>query len=406
VKKTVVVGISSGIAAYKSLELINLLKEEGIEVLVIMTAHASQMVPVDDFAKASGNRVLLDLFAKGFDYKEVLKNRKVDHIELADRADLLVIVPATANCIGKIAHGIADDFLTTTVLATTAPILLFPSMNVNMWNNPIVQENITLLKESGYHIIEPTEGMLACGYEGKGRLEEVAVIKNEILHQLRRTKSLAGKKIIVTAGGTLEKIDEVRYLTNKSSGKMGVALAEECFLRGGEVLLLRANSAVKPRYHMPEETFDTADELFSIIKNEVPNADMIFHAAAVSDFQLCQKIQGKISSKSPLNLALTPRLKIADHIKKLNPKIKLIAFKAEHGLPESELIDEAFEKLQECQADAVVANDISRKDRGFQADTNEVIVVLKDKKQKKFPLNSKRAIAASLVDFFIEALHI
>jgi phosphopantothenoylcysteine decarboxylase / phosphopantothenate---cysteine ligase len=398
-KKRVLLSVTSGIAAYKSLDLIKLLQKEGIEVSVILTKHASQMVPLEEFEKVSEGKVYTDLFEKGFDYKDVLKNRSVDHINLANSADLMAIVPATANIIAKIAHGIAEDFLTTTTLAVTAPILLAPSMNVNMWQNPLVQENVSKLKSLGYQIIEPTEGMLACGYTGKGRLEEVHVIKQAIIDQLNKTTTLTGKKVIVTAGGTSEKIDDVRYITNKSSGKMGIAIAEECYLRGAEVILLRANSSVTPRQLMTQQTFDTADKLYELIQNQLPDADMIFHTAAVSDFQLAERVDGKISSDSSVNLHLTPRIKISDQIKKLNPKIKLIVFKAEYGLAEKDLIHEAQMKLKQANADAVVANDISRPDRGFQADTNEVIIVRKNGDHKKFPLASKKEIAKNIVDY-------
>lgn len=398
-KKKVLLGVTSGIAAYKSLDLIKLLKDEGITVSVILTKHAAQMVSVDEFENATGEKVFLDLFEKGFDYKDVLKNRSVDHIDLADSADLMAIVPATANIIAKIAHGIAEDFLTTTTLAVTAPILLAPSMNVNMWQNPVVQENVAKLKTLGYQIIEPAEGMLACGYEGKGRLEDVKVIKQAILEQLQKTDSLTGKKIIVTAGGTIEKIDDVRYITNKSSGKMGAAIAEECYLRGADVVLLRAKTSVSPRYQMKQKVFETADELFTFIKNEILDTDTIFHAAAVSDFQLAERIEGKISSDSSVNLHLTPRVKISDEIKKLNADVRLIVFKAEYNLNEEELINEAKAKIEQSDADAVIANDIGKDDRGFQVDTNEVIVVKKNGEHQKFFLASKKEIARGIVDY-------
>ena len=183
-KKNILIGVTSGIAAYKVLELISLLKNEDYEVFVIMTKSATEMIDIGDFEKTSGNKVFVNLFEKNFDYREVLKKRKVEHIELADKTDVMVIAPATANIIGKLAHGMADDFLTTTTLAMTAPIIICPSMNVNMWGNPLVQENLVKLKSVGYQIIEPTRGMLACGYEGVGRLEEVKIIKNEVLKQI------------------------------------------------------------------------------------------------------------------------------------------------------------------------------------------------------------------------------
>src|SRR6185369_17174424 len=256
-KKTVVLGVTNGIAAFKALDLITLLKEEGVTVHVIMTTRASQMISPAEFEKISGNKVHTQLFENGFDYKKILDARHVEHIDLADNADVMAIVPATANVIGKLAYGIADDFLTTTTLAVSSPVIIAPAMNVHMWSNPIVAENVSKLKKLGYHIIEPERGLLACGYEGKGRLAAASVIKDEIMRQLNRTSSLKNKKIIVTAGGTIEKIDEVRVITNRSSGKMGVALAEELFLRGADVLLLRSKTSVEPRYMMQEELFET-----------------------------------------------------------------------------------------------------------------------------------------------------
>ena len=401
-KKHVALGVTSGIAAYKSLDLIKLLQNEGVNVSVILTKHATQMVSKEEFEKVTKHTVYTELFEKGFDYKDVLKNRSVDHIDLADSVDVLAIVPATASIIAKIAYGIAEDFLTTTTLAVRAPILLAPSMNVNMWQNPLVQENVAKLKKLGYQIIEPAEGMLACGYTGKGRLEDVVVIKDAIMSELQKSDRLKGKKIMITSGGTTEKIDDVRSITNKSSGKMGAALANACYLQGAEVIFLRAKTSARSRFGIAEKTFETADELFSLIKQELNDADVIFHTAAVSDFQLAEKVTGKIASDQSVNLQLTPRVKISDEIKKINPHVKLIIFKAEHGLTNSELLKEAEKKMRQSQADAVVANDISKHDRGFQADTNEVLVVTKNGTSHYFPLDSKTNIATALVTWFIE----
>jgi phosphopantothenoylcysteine decarboxylase/phosphopantothenate--cysteine ligase len=398
-KKNIIIGVASGIAAYKVLDLIKLLKNEGNEIFVIMTKSATEMISLKDFERASGNKVFVNLFEKNFDYREVLKRRKVEHIELADKTDVMVIAPATANIIGKLAHGIADDFLTTTALAITAPIIVCPSMNVNMWNNPIVQENIAKLKSVGYQIIEPACGMLACGYEGVGRLEDIQIISDEVLKQIQRANSLNGKKIIITAGGTIEKIDEVRYITNRSSGKMGVALAEECYLRGADVLLLRAKSSVKPRYLIKEKIFETAEHLFILVKKNIKNADIFFQVAAVSDYKIEQPFKGKLSSKKSLNLKLVQQIKIVNKIKKISPKTVLIAFKAVYGLGEKLLIQEGFKKLKESNADVVIANDISRDDRGFESDNNEVYIISANRRVKKIPLTSKREIAKKVVRY-------
>lgn len=394
----ILIGVAGGIAAYKVLDLIKLLKKEGCNIFVIMTKGATEMISFLDFEKASGNKVYINLFEKDFDYREVLKKRKVEHIELADKTDVMVIAPATANVIAKLAHGIADDFLTTTALAVTSPIIICPSMNVNMWRNQLVQENINKLKSVGYQVIEPTAGLLACGYEGVGKLESVKVIKDEVLRQIQRSNSLKGKKVIITAGGTSEKIDEVRSITNRSSGKMGVALAEECYLRGADVLLLRAKNSVKPRYLIKERIFETAEELLYLIKVNIKDTDLFFQVAAVSDFKVDRLVKGKLSSDSSINLKLIPQIKIIDQIKKLSPKIKLIAFKAEYGLTEKELIEEGIKKLKDSKADFVVANDISRDDRGFESDNNEVFIISKDKSVKKILLTSKREVSKQIVD--------
>ncbi len=397
--KTVALGVSSGIAAYKSLDLVKELRKDGIDVFVVMTIQASKMVPPKDFEKASGHKVFIELFEKEFDYKSILKAREVDHIKLADKADVMVIAPATANVIAKLSHGIADDFLTTTALAVTAPIIICPSMNVNMWNNPLVQENVTKLKEFGYYVIEPETGLLACGYEGIGRLADVEIIKSEVLSQLNYTNSLSGAKIIVTAGGTIEKIDDIRYIANRSSGKMGVAIAEECYMRGADVLLLRAKSSVKPRYPIKEELFTSFEDLFDLVKKHTKDYQYFYHAAAVSDFSVANKIKGKLSSKRPVTINLKPQAKILNQIKKLNPAVRLIAFKAEYTSDKKKLTQIALNRLKESSADAIIANDVSKKDSGFGADKNEVYIILPDGVTKHIPLNTKREIAKSIVDY-------
>lgn len=398
-KNTIVLGVTSGIAAYKTLELVKKLRDDNIDVFVIMTEKATQMIDAKEFEKVSGHQILTQLFEENFDYKEVLKDRKVEHIALADKADVMIIAPATANIIAKLAHGISDDFLTTTTLAVTAPIIICPSMNVNMWHNPIVQENIKKLKSLGYIIIDPAAGMLACGYEGVGRLAEINDIKDEIKNQLQRTNSMQGKKVLITAGGTKEKIDDVRFITNRSSGKMGAAIADACFERGAEVLLLRAKNSITPRYHMHEELFETAEELSSLIKKYAPVYDICFHSAAVSDFSVKNKIQGKLSSETGAVLQLEPQKKIIDQIKKINPHIKLIAFKAEYESDQNILKQLAYKKLKASQADAVIANDISQKDRGFEAGNNEVVIVLSNGESKFLSLNLKKIIADNIVDY-------
>lgn len=400
-RKTVVLGVSSGIAAFKSVELVRLLKKEGLRVIVILTRNASFMVNKRELEKESGAKVYKDLFDENFDYKNILKTRKVDHIDIADSADVCVVAPATANTIAKIAQGFADDFLTTTLLATTSPIIICPSMNVHMWENSIVQKNIQTLRSHGAIIIDPEEGQLACGYRGKGRLAHLQKIKQEILAQLNKTESLKGKKILVTTGGTIEKIDDVRFITNKSSGKMGNAISDECLLRGAEVLLVRSKNSVSPKYKTKEIFFETIDDLHKILVSNLKHSDIVFHAAAVSDFTIKNR-RGKISSEKEFSLKLTPQKKLLNTMKKINPKIKLVAFKAEWGLTDKEMILLSQKKLKEVSIDAIVANDVSKSDRGFESDSNEVIVILKNGVQKKIPLSSKQMVAKELIDFLIK----
>ncbi|QQG40831.1 MAG: bifunctional phosphopantothenoylcysteine decarboxylase/phosphopantothenate--cysteine ligase CoaBC [Candidatus Levyibacteriota bacterium] len=389
-RKTVVVGITSGIAAYKMLDLITLLKKDA-NVIVVMTKSAAKMISPKDFEKVSGNKVYIDLFEKDFDYKKVLKSREVDHIRIADMADLVVVAPATANVIAKIAHGLADDFLTTMLLATQAPIMVFPSMNVHMWGNPIVQENIAKIKSRGFIITDPDSGDLACGYHGKGRLPEPTEIYREVSKILQKTTRLAGKKIIVTAGGTTEPIDGVRYITNHASGKMGVAIAESCFLQGAKVLLVRSKTSVLTRYDIPQITFETAGELEKILQKEVKNYGTLFQTAAVSDFKIDNSAVGKISSNKEVILKLTPRKKIIDQVKIWNPDITLVGFKAMWGQ----------EKLRESSADAVVVNDVSKPDRGFGVDTNEVTIIKKGLEKKHISLRSKQEVAEEIVSYLL-----
>jgi phosphopantothenoylcysteine decarboxylase / phosphopantothenate---cysteine ligase len=401
-KKTIVLGVTSGIAAYKTLDLIKELKKENIDILVVMTESASKMLDPKEFEIASGNKVYAELFEKDFEYKNILKERKVDHIDVADRADVICIAPATANSIAKIAHGIADDFLTTMLLASNSPVILAPSMNVHMWSNPVTKENITKLKKLGFIILEPERGMLACGYVGPGRLPHILIIKDEVLRQISYSKSLAGKKIIVTAGGTIEPIDAARFLTNKSSGKMGIAIAEECYLRGADITLLRAKNSIEPRYLMRQQEFETADELLRLLEKFVKDSDVLFHAAAVSDFKPTIRKE-KLSSKESVTLHLAPQKKIITQIKKLNPKIKLIGFKAVASSSEEVLIAKGREMLKEGSADAIIVNDISKKDRGFQADTNEVFVVT-PKNLNKISLRSKKEVARELLNYLSVSL--
>ena len=394
--KTIVVGVTGSIAAFKSLELVRELKKEGLNVEVVMTKSAARIIPAEKFQKASGKKVYLELFEKDFNYQNVLKKREVEHIELAKKADVVVIAPATANIIAKIANGIADDCLTTTILATTAPVIICPAMNTNMWNNPLTCENISKLKKLGFLIIEPTSGMLACGDVGKGKLMEISQIKKEVLTELRYTQNLKGKRIIVTSGATSEKIDAVRYITNRSSGKMGIAIAEECKRQGADILLLRSKNSKQPRYLIKEQLFSSTNDLLNLVRTNVKNYDYFYHAAAVSDFSVKNPKIGKLSSTSRQKIELEPQIKIIDEIKKFNPKIHLIGFKTIFDYPRKDQEEAGRQKLLQSKADAIIVNDISKNGQGFESDFNEVLIV-SPKNALRLPLATKTDLARKIV---------
>lgn len=374
-KQCVIVGITGGVAAVKTPQLVKLLRQRDFQVECVLTESARNFVKIKAYT---------DLFPPGFDPKNVLSQRKVEHIELADRADLVLIAPATANFLAKLAHGLADDFLTTLILATKAPVVVCPAMNVNMWANQAVQDNLAILKSRGVEIIEPAVGMLACGYEGVGRLEELGKIVEAVCFRLQLSRSLAGKRILVTAGPTREPIDAVRFITNASSGKMGAALAEAARRRGASVKLL-----------MGQKDFVTGDELLALIKKLAPEFEIIFQAAAVGDFSV-KKQPGKLSSGQPANLILETQVKILEQIKKFNPQITVVSFKAEWGLSDRPLVQPG--------ADVTIYNDVSRQDIGFAVDNNEVVVVLPDR-QKLIKKALKATVAGKILDYLSRYYH-
>jgi phosphopantothenoylcysteine decarboxylase/phosphopantothenate--cysteine ligase len=410
--KTIVIGISSGIAAYKIVDLIKILKtsskgrsafgRKNIEIEVIMTQTAVKMFGKKIFEDALGKKVYSDLISKDFDYKKVLQKREVEHIKLAGEASLFILAPATANIIGKVACGIANDLLTTTLLAVSSPVLICPSMNTKMWSNPLVQENINKLKQFGFFILQPDSGRLACGSIGVGRLPEPEIIAKELFYLLQKKNQLKGKKIIVTAGGTQEPIDAVRVITNRASGKMGAALAEECYLQGAEVLLLRSKNSVSSRFNVKEEIFETSKDLEGLIKNYAQKYDVIFHSAAVSDFIPENKLDEKLDSQKHIILRLYPAEKILHQIKSWNPKIKLIGFKAVFRLKEEELIKTGMKKLKDSHSDFVIVNDVGKEGIGFGVDTNEVYIISPKGLLAKVPKATKREIAQRILEYLFK----
>ncbi|MDZ7587324.1 MAG: bifunctional phosphopantothenoylcysteine decarboxylase/phosphopantothenate--cysteine ligase CoaBC [Patescibacteria group bacterium] len=377
-KQNVIIGVTGGIAAYKAVQLVQGLKQKGIDVYVVLTRSAKNFVSERQLEKVSGHKVYCDLFESDFDYQKILQERRIEHIELADKADLVLVVPATANFLGKLAHGLADDFLTTTILATKAPVMICPAMNASMWQHPAVIDNLKRLKNLGYQIINPVVGMLACGYEGLGRLEDLEKIVTKAGDRLRLRESLKNKKILVTAGATRELIDDVRFITNSSSGKMGQALAQAAERRSAKVKLL-----------MGQKDFNTAQDLLGLIKKYAVNYEVIFHVAAVGDFEI-ESRPGKLSSRAPVNLELKSQIKILEQIKKINSKIMVVGFKAEYGLPKKLVVQPG--------ADVTIYNDVSRRDIGFAVDDNEVVMVML-KKQLLIRKAPKTVIAEKILDY-------
>lgn len=390
-KKTIILGITGGIAAVKTPELVKLLKQKNFNVDCVLTRSAGKFVDAAALGNFTGNKVYTELFETDFDAKKVLTKRKIEHIELADKADLILIVPATANLLAKLAYGLADDFLTTTVLATKAPVIICPAMNSNMWQHPAVKANLDKVKSLGYEIIDPVSGRLACGYEGLGRLEELEKIVVSAVERLKKSDSLKGKRILVTAGPTREPIDEVRFITNGSSGKMGQALAQAVSRRGAKVRLL-----------MGQKDFVTAKDLLALVKKHAPQFDVMFHSAAVGDFFPVPQ-PGKLPSRRPINLHLETQVKILEQVKKINPKICLIGFKAEYGLPAQAGLPSRL-KVQ-LGADATVFNDVSRKDIGIGSDDNELVVVLPGQQPRLIRKAPKTIAAAALVDYLARFYH-
>jgi len=392
----IVIGISSGIAAFKTLDLIKLLKKDGHNIYVMMTKKAMHIVSPGKIEEITGYPVFMNLFEDSFSYEQILKRKKVDHIEIAKRADIFVVTPATANTIAKFAHGIADDFISTSILATTAPVLICPSMNDKMWHHPATQNNLKILRSYGYEIMDPESGALACGTDGIGRLPHVKDIKKQVEIILLRKMLFEGKKVVVTGGGTSEPIDAVRVITNRSSGKMGKALAEMAYRYGADVTYFHAHNAEISCLPIDQKSFSSSEDLKKLLDNKLKKTDILFHSAAVSDFTV-DTFEGKIPSEKKLDLHLESTGKIINNIKKINPNVILVGFKAIHGSKKDQIITSSQKLFDNAQADYVVVNDISRPDVGFESDENEVYVISKDKKVKKIEKASKLKIAETII---------
>jgi len=391
--KTIAVGVTSSIAIHKSLELVSQLVKKGESVHVVMTENATKLVAPLQFQTISQNPVYFDLFDSGQDWKP-------RHIELADKSDLLAIVPATANIIGKMAHGIADDMLSTLAIAVRCPVLLAPAMNCHMYANPFVQENLRILVEKrGVFIAEPEEGWLACGYEGKGRLQDVGRIIEQIEGILQPKKDFSGRRILVTAGPTREYLDPVRFISNRSSGKMGYAIAETAARRGASVKLISGPTALHPPPQVDIVNVETALQMCEAVLSSADSFDIIIMAAAVADYRPREEKAHKIK-KSEGELVVqferNPDISVELGKKKKETQI-LVGFAAE---TENE-IENAQAKLVRKNLDMIVVNNVLQEGAGFETDTNIVTILSKDDAQE-LPLMKKVDVANALLDRIID----
>ena len=388
--KKIVLGVTGGIAAYKAVEIASRLRKARAEVHVIMTKAAQEFVTELTCREITGQPVTTTMWGK-------VANFKVEHIALAQMADLILVAPATANVIAKIAVGMADDMLTTTILAAKAPVVLAPAMNTNMYENPVTQQNITALKRRGFAIIEPAAGHLACGIDGKGRLPEPAEIVAQVTARLTRRQTLAGRKLIVTAGGTIEPLDPVRYLGNHSTGKMGYAVAEAAAQRGAQVTLVSGPT------HLPEPASEnittvrvqSARQMREAVLAEYEAADGVIMSAAVADYRPQQVAAEKIKkSDAELVLQLVRNPDILWELGQQKKQQVLVGFAAET----CNVATYAQGKLTKKNLDFIVANDVSAQDAGFAVDTNRVQLFFREGQHESYPLMSKRQLAEIIVD--------
>ena len=391
--KTVVLGVTGGIAAYKMPNMARMLKKMHCNVHVIMTQNATNFITATTFETLTGNKCLIDTFDRNFEFS-------VEHVAIAKQADLVLIAPATANVIGKIAGGIADDMLTTTVMACTCKILIAPAMNHNMYHNSIVQENIEKLKRHGYEIIDPVCGMLANGDTGDGKLPSEETLVSYVVRELAHEKDLHGKKVLVTAGPTQEAIDPVRYITNHSTGKMGYALAEAAMLRGAEVTLISGPTAIEPPMFVNVIPIISAQEMFEKVATNATENDIIIKAAAVADYRPKEVCDEKIKkSDHDTEIELERTTDILAYLGKNKGKTFLCGFSMET----ENMLENSRRKLDKKNLDMIVANNLKDKGAGFGVDTNLITIITRDR-ELQLELMSKQDAANCILDEIIRKI--
>ncbi|HEX4663614.1 MAG TPA: bifunctional phosphopantothenoylcysteine decarboxylase/phosphopantothenate--cysteine ligase CoaBC [Terriglobales bacterium] len=392
----IALGVCGGIAAYKACEVVRLLQDQGIRVQVVMTAAAQEFVRPLTFAALSGEKVITGLWESGGAQPNL--DSAIEHISVAQSIDALVVAPCTADTLAKFAHGQADDFLSTLYLATPAPVVLAPAMNVEMWQHPATQENLQTLRQRGVRIVEPDSGYLACGMVGAGRLADPETIASAALAILEVIRDFAGETVLITAGPTREPVDPVRFLGNRSSGKMGYALAEAALRRGAKVIVVSGPVALEPPAGVELVSVETAEEMRNAVLARAPGASIIIAAAAVSDFRLRSVAQQKIKRNGPMTLDLeaTPDI-LAELATRRRAEQLLVGFAAET----QNAVENGRLKLRKKGLDAIVVNDVSKPGIGFDSDRNEVTILTPDS-EVSLPETSKSKIAHRILDVVLK----
>jgi len=389
----ITLGVTGGVAAYKAAELVRRLQQEGFTVQVVMTRSAREFVTPLTFAALSGQKVITDLFAESGG--EANLESAIEHIAVAQRTDLLLIAPATADVIAKFARGIADDFLTTLHLASTDQVVIAHAMNVNMWNHAATQENLEMLRARGVHIVQPDEGYLACGMTGPGRLAGQEAIIAAVRDALNLKRDLEGETVVVTAGPTCEDLDPVRYITNRSSGKMGYAVAEAAARRGARVVLVSGPTALDTPAGVDRVNVRTALEMQQAVRRHFSDASIGIFAAAVADYRPVETVSQKMKrSKEPLTIRLEPNPDILASVAAEKGSRLVVGFAAETD----RVAENARKKLAAKNADLIVANDVTAEGAGFDVDTNVVTLLSRDGRDLALPKMTKREVAERILD--------
>ena len=386
--KTILLGVTGGIAAYKSASLASLLVKSGAEVRVVMTEHAANFINPITFEALTGHKCITDTFDRNFEFK-------VEHVALAKKADLIIVAPATANVIAKLAHGLADDMLTTTILASAAPKLIAPAMNTGMYENPVTQDNLTLLKQYGMKIISPESGRLACGDVGSGKMAEPEILFEHILHACSCQKDMSGMKVLVTAGPTQEALDPVRYITNHSSGKMGYSIAKACMLRGADVTLVTGKTALTPPLFVDVVPVISASDMYEAVISRSNSMDLIIKAAAVADYRPSQVANEKVKKKdAELSISLE---RTRDILKYLGEHKKPGQFLCGFSMETENMLENSRKKLENKNLDMIVANNLKVKGAGFETDTN-IVTMITPKEVVDIPIMNKEEVSFHILD--------